>query len=96
MSFYKNFLLVIFFLGFFSQVSFADDTDQANVAEEELPLNNPFQGKLSTKKSSFRKSKKVVSVTTKLVGLISEKFSEFILKKIKSSATTGLSIISSV
>ena len=45
---------------------------------------------------TFKKSKEVVSVTIKLVGLISEKFSEFMLKKIKSSATTGLSIISSV
>ena len=85
MSFYKNFLLVIFFLGFFSQVSFADDTDQANVAEEELPLNNPFQG--STGSNS---SENLAAVTPeelenkfslykyKLVGLISGKSESYI------------------
>ena len=85
MSFYKNFLLVIFFLGFFSQVTFAADTDQTNVAEEELPLNNPFQGNTGS-----NSSENLAAVTPeelenkfslykyKLVGLISGKFESYI------------------
>lgn len=85
MSFYKNFLLVIFFLCFFSQVSFADDTDQPNVAEEELPLNNPFQGNTGS-----NSSENLAAVTPeelenkfslykyKLVGLISGKSESYI------------------
>ena len=85
MSFYKKFLLLIFFLSFFSQVSFADDTDQANVAEEELPLNNPFQGNTGS-----NSSENLAAVTPeelenkfslykyKLVGLISGKSESYI------------------
>jgi hypothetical protein len=85
MSFYKKFLLLIFFLSFFSQVSFADDTDQPNVAEEELPLNNPFQGNTGS-----NSSENLAAVTPeelenkfslykyKLVGLISGKSESYI------------------
>ena len=86
MSFYKNFLLVIFLFIFFSQVSFADDKEQPKLEEEELPLNNPFQGNTGSNSSE----NSVLATTPeelenkfslykyKLVGLISGKFESYI------------------
>ena len=87
MIFFKKFLLIVILSLFSLQLSFAEDIKKTIDIEEELPLNNPFQGNLgsnSTNNANVRSNNsdelenELSIYNFKLLGIISGKYESYI------------------
>ena len=87
MIFFKKFLLIVILSLFSLQLSFAEDIKKTIDIEEELPLNNPFQGNLGSNSAnnanvrsnnSDELENELSIYNFKLLGIISGKYESYI------------------
>jgi len=85
--FFKKFLLIVILSLFSLQLSFAEDIKKTIDIEEELPLNNPFQGNLGSNSAnnanvrsnnSDELENELSIYNFKLLGIISGKYESYI------------------
>ena len=87
MIFFKKFLLIVILSLFSLQLSFAEDIKKTIDIEEELPLNNPFEGNLGSNSAnnanvrsnnSDELENELSIYNFKLLGIISGKYESYI------------------
>tara|TARA_B100000780_G_C20990141_1_gene395948 strand:- start:187 stop:618 length:432 start_codon:yes stop_codon:yes gene_type:complete len=85
--FFKKFLLIVILSLFSLQLSFAEDIKKTIDIDEELPLNNPFQGNLGSNSANNTNvgsnnadelENKLSIYNFKLLGIISGKYESYI------------------